>query len=120
MGDIYINLKNIEYTETEKRDFEEDEEETYQRAREETVAAWVDNFGERPRPGLADWITNAAVRSFHFEGGVIRCGIEHAARKGTRNVQQYLMTMFDDWYRNGVKTEADAERYLYAFAAERG
>ena len=121
MGDLYININKRVTDNPNQREIEEDdEEEAYNRAREEAMRSWRLCFGTVPTPALVGQIAHAAVFLYHFEPGVTECAIDQAARFGSRNPQSYLMTLMADWNGNGVRTVEDAERYMFFHSALRG
>lgn len=121
MGDLYININKRDTVNRNLREIEEDdEEEEYNRAREEAEQSWRLFFGTVPTPALVNQIATAVVRLYHFGPGVTKYAIDRAARFGTRNPQSYLMTLLADWHRNGVRSVQDAERYMFYYSALNG
>ena len=121
LGDLYININKRDTGNRNLREIEEeDEDEAYNSAREEVMQSWRLCFGTVPTPALVGHIAHAAARLYQFEPGVTACAIDQAARFGSRNPQSYLMTLMADWHGNGVRTVADAERYMFFHSALRG
>ena len=113
MGDIYINQKGIRYQNPLDLDEEEqDEEDQLARAREEVVSAWVENFGKRPAPAIADNLAvKARMLGFRSGTGIIRLAVRTAALKSAESPESYISTLLKDWHCYKIQDENDLCKY---------
>ena len=111
MGDIYnkhIRIQErIQEQETESTT-EEDEE--LERAREETKDAWIRYFGKEPTPGIIDLLAQRSC-ACEFGEGVIDHAISVASYRDADSPTDFILTLFCDWRKNGIRNLNDLGEY---------
>lgn len=111
MGDIYnkhIRIQErIQEQETESTT-EEDEE--LERAREETKDAWIRYFGKEPTPGIIDLLAQRSC-TCEFGEGVIDHAISVASYRNADSPTDFILTLFCDWRKNGIRNLNDLGEY---------
>ena len=121
-GDFILNNKGIRNRNPKYfEDDEEDEEDSFARARarEEVNAAWKTFFGKAANPAVADGIAWRAVQA-RFEEGIITKAVELAAHKCAGSPFDYIITVLSDWRQQKVRTMADADEYGFLWDATEG
>ena len=115
VADIYLTE-----TETETRcepnviPLKKDEDENtreIQDARAETEAAWAENYGNAPSPGVAGTIAATAERA-GFARGIVSIAISEACRATAQNPTRYILTLLSDWARMRLYTPEEVEDYI--------
>lgn len=111
IGDIYnkhIRIQErIQEQETESTT-EEDEE--LERAREETKDAWIRYFGKEPTPGIIDLLAQRSC-TCEFGEGVIDHAISVASYRNADSPTDFILTLFCDWRKNGIRNLNDLGEY---------
>lgn len=111
MGDIYNKHILIQKGIPEqKTDSTTEEEEELARAREETKDAWIRYFGKEPTPGIIDLLSMKSC-GCEFGDGIIEHAISLACYRDAASPTDFILTLFQDWRKNGIRNMDDLEEY---------
>ena len=117
MGDIYNKHILIQKGIPEqKTDSSTEEEEELARARGETKDAWIRYFGKEPSPGIIDMLAEKSCVC-EFGDGIIERAIKLACYRDAASPTDFILTLFQDWRKNGIRNMDDLEEYSFLYDA---